>query len=322
MPYTRPIMAIYAPSRASVFWERNKDRVLRRGFKLWTRLTGNPRPSSYPYVSGDSFRTLADHIYDETGTCDAKSIQRGDIVFVSNPCMREYLTIVHPYVAEPYILIEHNGDASVDQSIADLLDENIYRFYAQNVEYKTEKIIPIPLALENLHYHVNGVPSQYRRLRKLAESKKITRLNRIFYKFSLNTNPEERGPALKLFDSLPYMDTASQHLSSKTHARKLMEYAFVASPRGNSIESSRTWEALLVRTVPIVRSYASLTYFASLGLPIWVIADWSELEGLSEEYLAAKYDELMISPNWEPLFMPFWVEKIRGDQRQARGEHT
>ncbi len=158
----------------------------------------------------------------------------------------------------------------------------------------------------------------YDRFRAHIQKNPPVRKNRIFFRFSLQTNPPERGPARDLFLTLPYMDTVSVHLSSKMHAKILMAYKFVASPRGNSIESCRTWEALYLKCIPIVKDYVALTYFASLGLPLWVIKDWNELAGLTEEQLAQKYDELMATADFRPLHMDFWIEKIRTDQKSVR----
>ncbi|MEO6536934.1 MAG: hypothetical protein ABIT47_04530 [Candidatus Paceibacterota bacterium] len=306
------------PDSGLIFIDKNIGRVKRSLFRTWLKITKNPRPGSYPYLTGDSFRALADHIYDETGKCSPSVVNRGDVVFVGNFFMREYLETIHPQIPHPYVLIQHNGDFDVDKGIADLLDDNIVRFYAQDVVYAHEKIIPIPIGIENRKYHVNGVTSMYDSFRKKIEKHPPIRKNRIFFRFSLETNPPERTAARDLFLKLPYMDTVSVHLSSKMHAKILMAYKFVASPRGNSIESSRTWEALYLKNIPIVKDYVSLVYFASIGLPIWVVKEWTELEGLSEELLAKKYDELMQNANWKPLEMDYWIERIRADQALAR----
>jgi hypothetical protein len=287
-------------------------------FRIKKKITGNTRPGSYPYVSGDSFRILADYIHDETGTFEPSEVKRGDIVFVSNPLIFSYLQTIHPEIKTPYILIEHNGDNSIDKSVVDLLDEKIIRFYAQDVVYAHEKIIPIPIGLENLHYHVNGVTSLFNRFRRRIEKHPTLRKNRIFFFFSVNTNPSERGPAKEYFLKHQLMDTAIGMLSPRLHLRTLMSYKFVASPPGHAIESSRTWEALYLKTVPIVKDFVSMEFFASIGLPIWVVHNWKELEGYSEQALSTKYEQFIEKANWEPLYMDFWIKKINADQKMVR----
>lgn len=287
-------------------------------FRIKKKITGDTRPSSYPYLSGDSFRAIADHIHDETEILNPSVVKRGDVVFVSNPLTHHFLQEVHPKIEQPYILIEHNGDHPIDKSIADLLDEKIIRFYAQDVIYENEKIIPIPIGLENLHYHVNGVTALFNRLRQKIEKNLPLRKNRIFFFFSVGTNPAERRPAKRLFLRNPSMDTVKGMLSPRLHLKTLMTYKFVASPPGNAIESCRTWEALYMKTVPIVKDFAAMRYFATLGLPIWVVDKWEEVGGYTEKDLSIKYEHFIENANWEPLHMDFWIKKIHKDQETVR----
>lgn len=291
---------------------------VRKIFKFRLQFATNQRPSSYPYMSGDSFRALADYIHDETGTFNPENVKKGDIVFVSNPLTKPYLKNIHPLIKQPYILIEHNGDNNIDKDVTDLLDDKIIRFYAQDVTEAHEKVIPIPIAIENLYIYINGITSVLDKLRRQIEKYPPKRKNKVFFFFSLSTNPKERGPAKEQFLKHPCMDTAIGMISPRLHLKTLAMYKFVASPPGNAIESCRTWEALYVKTIPIVKDFVAMKYFASLGLPIWVVHDWKELDTYDEEGFAKKYDELMENANWEPLFMDYWKKRIFEDQKAAR----
>src|SRR5690348_15017618 len=69
------------------------------------------RPSSYPYISGDTFRAFCDHVFDETNVpFDPTKIQFADTVFVRNDVLDIFFSRYHPYIPHPYILISHNGD--------------------------------------------------------------------------------------------------------------------------------------------------------------------------------------------------------------------
>lgn len=295
--------------------------VLRRGLyrKVWMRITGNARPSSYPYVSGDSFRALTKHVHDEEATFNPADVQQGDIVFVCNGYAHAYMETLHKEIKHPYILLIHNGDISIDQAFADKIDDKIVRCYAQDVTYAHDKLIPIPIALENIKYYMNGIPFVFDRLIRKMKRKPPVKQNRILYRFSIHTNPTVRIPALEYFSKHPLMETFSEMLPPSLHLRKLMTYKFVASPPGNSIESCRTWEALELRTIPIVKDFVAMRYFESIGLPLWIVKEWDELDAYkTEEALSAKYNELMKNPNWEPLRMDYWIRQIEADQQAAR----
>jgi len=55
----------------------------------------------------------------------------------------------------------------------------------------------------------------------------------------------------------------------------LASHKFAISPRGNGIDCHRTWEALYLKTVPIVRENIHMNDFREL--PIYFVKDWNEL---------------------------------------------
>mgnify|MGYP003352228546 CR=1 FL=1 len=107
------------------FFKKKKNGLILRFRRLKLKLKGNSRPSSYPVITGDSFRALANHIHDETGTFLFGGVAKGDIVFVSQSKSLSYLKEIHPNIIVPYILIVHNGDETFDSRYASLLDDNI-----------------------------------------------------------------------------------------------------------------------------------------------------------------------------------------------------
>ena len=107
-------------------------------------------------------------------------------------------------------------------------------------------------------------------------------------------------------------------MTPRRHSRVMTTYKFVASPPGHAVESSRTWEALYLRTIPIVKDSVAIRYFASLGLPLFVVKDWRELENYTEEKLAATYEEYLKKANWEALHMDFWIAKVKAEQQKIR----
>lgn len=86
----------------------------------------------------------------------------------------------------------------------------------------------------------------------------------------------------------------------------LSEFKFVLSPRGAGIDCHRTWEALYVNTIPIVRSDSIDELYKNL--PILIINDWNEI---NEEFLNKKYEEISQKEfNKERLTLDYWLHKI------------
>ena len=109
------------------------------------------RPSSKPYISGDSFRKMADHVFDETKSIKATDVKEKDIVFVSPSVIDIYFSLIHPDIEFKYILITHNSDIRIGNFIKKYMDEKIMHWYACNLDIKiNEKITLLPMGLENL----------------------------------------------------------------------------------------------------------------------------------------------------------------------------
>ena len=286
-------------------------------FRLSSQISGNDRPASDPFISGDSFRALAQHAFDSVGKDTAlPSIQKRDIVFVASTCMKEFFESMHPRIREPYILITHNGDEPVDQGLADKIDGKIIHWFAQNADAVHPRLTPIPIGIENLSYYQNGPVSVIKRIAGKAKAQQAGKLGRILYHFKVKTNPAERQPALDYFKGNALSETIANKLPQNLYLKVLASYMFVASPPGNGIDCIRTWEALYLRTVPIVKRSVAMEYFKSLGLPLLMVQEWNELNGYTEDALTEAYKGIMSSSAREPLYMDYWKRLIETRKKE------
>src|SRR5690242_14767757 len=75
---------------------------------------GTDRSSSYPYISGDTFRANCDFIYDETSKkLNPKEVKRGSTIFVKTDYIEEFFEKIHPKIKAGYVLVTHNSDYPV-----------------------------------------------------------------------------------------------------------------------------------------------------------------------------------------------------------------
>ena len=85
------------------------------------------------------------------------------------------------------------------------------------------------------------------------------------------------------------------------------------SPEGNGADCHRTWEALLLGCIPIVKK----TYMGSGlydGLPVVYVNEWSEI---TPDRLAAEWSKYVNAPKgtyrFEKLFADYWVDRIKAE---------
>lgn len=270
-------------------------------------------PASSPFVSGDSFRALADHVLEGDRTFEPSGVKRGDVVFVATDMLERFKAEFLPSIRSSFVLVTHNSDGTVDASKALLADdERIIRWFAQNAICSHPKIVHAPIGLENRWRHNHGIIGDFRRLRRKAGEKK----SRILFGFSVGTNEGERRPALEALRASSSSDELGR-MNSRAYRRSLAGYRFVASPPGNGVDCHRTWEALYLGVVPIVKR--SALYDGFPGLPVLLVDDWREISGWDEAQLRAKYES--IAPgiaSCEYLWMPYWAGELER-ARRAQG---
>jgi hypothetical protein len=82
------------------------------------------------------------------------------------------------------------------------------------------------------------------------------------------------------------------------------EFAFVISPHGNGLDCHRTWEALVLGCIPIVK--ASSIDCVYENLPVLIVRDWSDI---TADLLTSTIDSFSNrSFEMEKLTLHYWVE--------------
>jgi hypothetical protein len=88
---------------------------------------------------------------------------------------------------------------------------------------------------------------------------------------------------------------------------KQCEFAFVASPHGNGLDCHRTWEALCLGCIVIVKSSALDELYNDL--PVLIINNWSDI---TESLLLQTIEKFKNSKFlFEKLSLEYWMNKIK-----------
>ena len=259
-------------------------RIESEAVRAWYRFTGN-RPSSRPFVSGDSFRGLATHVFEPGSRLDPRSVRRSEVVFVQSSEIDRFMDSVLPGFGEPFVLITHNGDRNPGRELMRLAEDRaVLHWFAQNLVFRHPKVSAVPIGLENRVHHTNGILGDFRRA-----GSHPSRVDRILYGFTVENNPQERVPAYTALRSCPVAD-GTQRLNARKYRRLLQRYWFVASPPGNGVDCHRTWEAFYLGIIPVLKKGPLWDMFP--GLPALFVEDWEEVRGWSEGFLAESREAL------------------------------
>lgn len=266
------------------------------------------RLSSDPFISGDGFRSIADHVFDETvRNLDVSKIKNGDVVFVSN-CAKQklerFFLEYHPKIKVKYILITHNGDKSAPREFKKYLeDENLFLWFGQNPDILHHpKFVPIPIGLENRHIG----RSHYEYINEILKAPLPERRYLAYANFALHTNPSIRKPVYEYFKNKSFCKLVPTRNSVKEYLSEIRASKYVISPPGNGLDCHRTWEALYLGAVPIVLTSNLDKLFE--GLPVIIVSKWADV---SATMLFNNYDSILKNNyNLQKLNLSYWKNLI------------
>jgi len=87
---------------------------------------------------------------------------------------------------------------------------------------------------------------------------------------------------------------------------RMCEHAFVLSPHGVGLDCHRTWEALALGCIPIVKSSPLNPLFDDL--PVWIVEEWSHVNGCKMDQFIERTKNQAF--NYEKLTLGYWTNKI------------
>jgi hypothetical protein len=284
--------------------------------RFFSKLFNFNRPTSYPFISVDGFRALAQHVFDELSDINPEKVEKNDIVFVRTDFLIEFFEKKHPHIKNKYILLSGNVDTNVEQEYKKYDDEKIIHWFAQNLDFKTEKVTPLPIGITNYHY-VNtlgkGKIDVLLKNINLKDSKNKIK-DKISFGFNFNKDCmiprslERMALDKKLNEDKNFerVNTVDQD----EYFKKLNQYYFTVSPEGAGIDCYRTWEAMYLGIVPIVKRSTTTEYLKGLNLPIILVSDWNEMDKILKNGLPAEYDKLKAEFNNKAIYMGYWMDQI------------
>lgn len=272
------------------------------------------RGSSYPYIAGDTFRSIANQVFDETTQrINISTIKKGDIIFIKTDYLNRFINEIFPAMKQPIIIITHNSDCmvpgSIDKTIFNnfLDNKNIIAMFSQNVEkFQHEKLFSIPIGIANQEWPHGNISIFTRTMKHIPQERPYL----LYMNFSPSTYPQERPYIFHLFKDKTFCTVASPK-NLEVYLTEMALHKFTISPRGNGIDCHRTWEALLTGSIPIVRkSDLDVLY---KDLPVLIIDDWEEI---TEEFLTLKYSEINQKQyKFHKKFAGYWLKKILNIQK-------
>jgi hypothetical protein len=134
----------------------------------------------------------------------------------------------------------------------------------------------------------------------------------IYINFHFNINGDGYAERLEAFHTIP-SDLMSVEASPANRYETwgaYTQHAFVASPRGNGLDTIRTWEALMLGCIVIVRRIPGAPAIEDLyaDLPVVVIDRWSDISRDLLVQILSEYSRRTF--RYEKLTTEYWIRRI------------
>lgn len=253
------------------------------------------------------------------------TLKNGDTLYVCSNAIKAFVKMLDKITVK-FILVSGDCDELVpndcfsdeNQFKTFIENDKIIHWYAQNCVGTHPKLSGIPIGLD---YHT--VKKQDHawspKMSPLMQESQITNLNKTSFadrivgcysNFHFTVHNRKFGSdRIDAMQNVPkdlifYEPKMLPRLESWTNQVK---YAFVLSPQGGGLDCHRTWEALCLGCIPIVKT-SPINYLFE-DLPVLIVNEWKDvskelLEKTISDFSSKKFD-------YSKITLKYWMDKIK-----------
>ena len=191
-------------------------------------------------------------------------------------------------------------------------NKNIYKLYCVNFDLEQEhfKIKPIPLGID---YHTlsnkltpieqeNKLISIYKS--SIPFEKRLDLCYSFFQFIMFNRHNKDRYVAQDALDKVNFNVYQDKKIPREETWENMVKYKWIISPHGNGLDCHRTYEAIALGCIPVVKS--STLDIMYKDMPIIILNDWNEI---SLELLKSKTQEAL-KKSKETITLDYWIKKV------------
>jgi hypothetical protein len=180
-----------------------------------------------------------------------------------------------------FVLITHNSDGEIryEPEILNILNcPKLDKWYAQNMCINHEKLHFLPIGIANSQWS-HGNINIFSNEAIIQNSSNKTK--NIYFNFNINTNKDKRD---KCYESLKNKLIWLDNVSPSENMIRLSQYKFCICPQGNGVDTHRLWEALYLKTVPIVIKSEFTNILQKNNVPLVILDSWDDLDETKLNY--------------------------------------
>ena len=264
-------------------------------------------------------------------TKNINTFEDGSTIYVCTSALRHFIQILFNQIRFKFILVTGDSD---DNCYTDILNDSdfnkfinnpkLIHWFSQNCISKHDKLTKIPIGLDYHTISKNKLPSWGPQMSPLEQERELIELRKQmkpFYErpqlttaysnFHFQVKTKYGGDRIDAIKSIPKEHIYYEPLqTTRANSWKTqLQYAFVVSPHGGGYDCHRTWEALLLGCIPIMKTSQIDALFEDL--PVLIVKEWNHItEELLKETILS-YREKMHTFKFDKLLLSYWTDLFK-----------
>jgi len=245
--------------------------------------------------------------------CDLSTLKQNSCLYVKSDFIYEFSKRIHE-ITVSFVLVTGDSDYTIpfdlfpDQGsfIRFIENKRIKKWFVQNCVYIHEKIILMPIGLD---YHTFNETYPLEQENTLLGIEKVDTELKIYSNCHFATNTRYGKDRLDAIHNIPkeLLVLEQNYIPRVESWKNQSKYRFCLSPHGNGLDCHRTWEALVIGTIPIVKTSPLDRLYENL--PVLIVKEWSDvtISLLEETHLQFQTRTFQL----EKLTLNYWSEKMK-----------
>jgi hypothetical protein len=256
------------------------------------------------------------------------------LIYICSSAIPSFIKRMLPHIRFKFILISGDCDEDIPNDIFrtnnDFIsfvdDDRLLHWYCQNWIGEHKKVSNIPIGMD---YHTmqtrdhfwgpkTNCYTQELLLNKIRETMKPfwerdVKCYSNFHFFTTTKHGYDRIEAIKnIPNELVYYEP--ERIKRLISWKKQSNYAFVISPHGGGYDCHRTWEALLLGCIVIVKKSKIDKLYEEL--PVLIVDKWSDvnIDLLKKTIIDFKNKKF----NYDKLNLSYWIKNIKNNHNNSR----
>lgn len=262
-------------------------------------------------------------------------IQCGSVVYVCNSALRVFRDSILPSISVPFILVSGDSDNAMpfgrfsqEEFESFIADKRIFHWFCQNLLITHPKMTHLPIGLDYHTMSKVGEPhpwgigklpvEQEKELQQAIDDAPPSNERHLYCysnfhhaTFGIGQRGDRQEAIAKLPKDIVFYDPVFTSRDVAWNHQSF--FSFVLSPQGGGYDCHRTWEALCLGCIPIVKSSGLDPLFE--GLPVLIVKDWSDV---SRDLLVQTLVRLGTQGQQkEKILLSYWTDLFRQKSQQC-----